>query len=50
MGYVHRLLRPGGGFESCVLVIAILRGFPVKVDQWVGDGEEQAHDQWRDCH
>ena len=22
----------------------------VKVDQWVGDGEERAHDRWRDCH
>ena len=50
MGYVCHLLRPGGGFESRVLAIAILRGFPVKVDQWVVDGEERAHDRWRDCH
>ena len=40
----------GDGFESHVLMIAILHGFPVKVDQGVQDGEERAHDWWRDCH
>jgi hypothetical protein len=38
------------GFESRVLAIAVLRSFPEELGQWLRDGEERAHDRWRDCH
>ena len=48
--YVRCLLRPGWGFESRVFAIAVLGGFPEEAGQWVRNGEERAHNRWRDGH